>query len=109
MNLPKFTFEITSQMSPPEALRSCRVKSARLQSGMKLLFESVQLRNAALTDELKGWKRRVRSLRLSWLYRPSEALTAVRPLPNTSYEMPSRGLMSLHVGTPLSSSTWRAG
>ena len=76
---------------------------------MKLPLASFQLRNAVLTDELNGWKRRVMSLRDNWLNRPIEALSAVRPLPKTSIATPRRGLMSFHNGTPFTSSTWRAG
>ena len=59
-NLPKLTFEIDPH-SPFSA------KFDRSQSGTKSLFRSVQLRNADEIDELNGWKRRVISLRLSWL------------------------------------------
>ena len=60
MNCPKFAFEMASH-SPFGA------KFASWQSGMKLPLVSFQTRLAVLIEELNGWKRRVRSLRLNWL------------------------------------------
>src|SRR5436190_16875412 len=100
LNVPKLTLLIGPQTSPPEPLRSCALKFFTSQSGMKLLLLSVHVRLALLIDELKGWKRIVKSARLNWLNRPSDVRSAVRPLPNTSNAAPIRGLMSVHDGMP---------
>ena len=65
LNVPKFTLLIGPQISPPEPLRSCALKFFTSQSGMKLLLLSVHVRLALLIDELKGWKRIVKSARLN--------------------------------------------
>jgi hypothetical protein len=44
LSVPKLTFELAPQASPPEADRFCAAGLDRLQSGRKLWFESVQLR-----------------------------------------------------------------
>src|SRR6476620_9037444 len=100
LNVPKFALLIGPQTSPPDPLRSCAAKFFTSQSGMKLLLLSVQVRLALLIDELKGWKRIVKSARLNWLKRPNEVRSAVRPLPNTSKAAPILGLTSVHDGIP---------
>ena len=43
------------------------------------------------------------------LYRPRDALIAVRPLPNRSYETPSRGFRSFQLGMSCTAAKSRAG
>src|SRR5262245_59445368 len=68
--------------------------------GMRSLLESLQGRVAVLTDVRNGLTSfMMLTLCSSATYRPTVALTAVRPLPNRSYDAPIRGLMSFQFGT----------
>ena len=104
----KLWFEIAPQMSPPADRRSCEAGFRRSQSGAKLLF-SVHDRVTLKGENgppLPG-ARRV-GFELAQLfdtpapsrYLPMLALTAVLPLPNTSHDAPTRGVMSLYELTP---------
>src|SRR3954469_17376244 len=90
---------------------------ARLQSGTKLRFASVQERvtlSGANGPPLPG----ARSVGVALAplfdtpapsrYLPMFALTAVLPLPKTSHAIPIRGVMSLYESTPCVSGMWIA-
>src|SRR5262245_58545303 len=82
----KFRLLTCAQKSPPDDRKSCTRRLLRSQSGLKLLFASVQvlvtlvvIRDSGLTSdpviELPSAAAR---------YFPTFTLTAVLPLPNTS-------------------------
>ena len=78
-------------------------KISRSQSGRKLPFASFHDRVAVVTTRCAGLspspKITFASLpRSAWpaTYLPNEPLSAVLPLPNRSYAMPTRGEMSCH-------------
>src|SRR3989442_13194363 len=67
----------------------------RLQSGAKLPLASDHVRFAVVTIALTGLSARATDVPTDCTYRPSDALSAVLPLPNRSYAAPSRGETSL--------------
>ena len=85
-----------------------QTKLDKSQSGTKLLLVSVQA-VTELTGVVIGLLAAA-ALAFIWpTYRPSEAFTAVRPVPNTSYEAPTRGSRSIHSGTSLTAAKLRSG
>src|SRR3954466_13936869 len=81
----------------------------RSQSGKKLLFVSVQVRFTVFTEVTIGLFARAITTPCLPTYRPSDALIAVRPLPNRSYDPPRRGSRSYQRGTSFTSSNVRSG
>src|SRR5438128_9734542 len=73
-------------------------KFPRSQSGTKLRLASVHAREAEFTEVLIGFNCCETSTFVFATYRPIDVLSAVRPLPNRSYDTPSRGFTSFQFG-----------
>src|SRR5262249_5808715 len=80
----------------------------RSQSGLKLALASAHVRLTLFTDAVIGLFALMSSTAITSTYRPSDALSAVLPLPNRSYDTPSRGFRSFQFGTPPTLSKLRA-
>src|SRR5438067_12808839 len=105
IGLPKLVLLSGPHKSPPLARLSCCAGLSRSQSGTKLPLPSVHVRvtggGAVNCDELPT----IRAVGLLaeyvlWFvaasrYLPAFTLSDVLPLPNRSYAMPKRGVMSL--------------
>src|SRR5205823_6533896 len=78
------------------------------QSGKKLVFVSVHVRCALLTDVASGSAAAASVVVSLATYRARVPLSAVRPLPNRSYAMPNRGETFFHSGTPATSGKSRS-
>ncbi len=76
-----------------------------LACGMKSPFVSVHVRVAFWTRPPAGFAIRVKVGGFgASRYLPTLNLTAVLPVPKTSYARPSRGVTFFHAGTPVTSS-----
>src|SRR5580704_4904732 len=94
----KFRLLICPQKSPPDARLSCASGLLRLQSGVKFLFASVQVRvtEVAMRDSGLVSAPVIELPSAAARYLPTLTFSEVLPLPNTSYAAPNRGVTSLY-------------